>query len=178
VEIEGAMLAGQHLAKIAKFYNLNYAELKNHRDTCARYVLSLDEFDQMVLQELQKSNYGTSSAGESLQLPGSIQRNLKLREGDILAATAQEYMVTLKNLGRKINKFIDNADTPDGMSAQQRFLRKPVMDAYVMIGGEIRQTIKTMADIDRMLNAAEPESPVSGLNALANAIASSVKPGE
>jgi len=172
MDMESALMAGQSISAVAKFYCTNYQALKAHKENCAPYLLSLDEYDALVLEELNKAT-NPNEAATGVKLPGSLQRQLGLREGDILAAMMQEYLITLKNIGRKINKFVNESDTAEGLSAQARFLRKPIMDAYTLMGGEIRQTAKTMAEIDKMLNAPEIESPTSGLFAVANAIKNS-----
>jgi len=168
VDIESAILAGQPITSVAKFYNLNRAKLQHHIEICSSYLLSLDEFDNLVATEICSTQPVTERT-----FPGSIQRQLKLKEADLLAASAQEYMITLKNIGRKINHYVDNSDDAEGLANQQRFLRKPIMDAYVMIGSEIRQTVRTLAELQKLLDNKEPETPYSGLQALAGAIARS-----
>jgi len=181
-------MAGQTPVAIAKFYKIDIQEITNHKNFCAIYLLSLDEFEEEMAKQFannpdyapahnahnaHNTHTGIGTVNTGIKKPGSIQRSLSLREGDLLAATSQELFMTLKNIGRKINKFIDNSDTPDGLAEQQRFLRLPMCQMYVGIAGEIRQTVKTMADIDKQLNAADTDSPASGLHALANAINSS-----
>jgi len=168
VNIDSALLAGQPVEKVAKFYNLDVEVLEHHKNFCASYLLSLDEFDAMVAKDLVGKEKENANAGSKKR--GSLQRSLALREGDLLAATSQELFTTLKNIGRKINRFVDEATTPDGLAAQQRFLKLPLCQMYVGIASEIRQTVKTMADIDKQVNAAEPDNPASGLHALADAI--------
>ena len=103
----------------------------------------------------------------------SLTRKMKLREADMLAAVGQEYLVTLKTMGRRINKLaqVSSIDIEDEEKQLKlaKLLTKPMVDLYVGLGGEIRQTVKTMAELDRMLNG--PEDPFSsGLGALAAAI--------
>lgn len=165
-DIESALLAGQAPATIAKHYEVPEGALENHRQNCSVYLMSLDEFDLQVAEELEALNHPGATA---LKKPGSIQRQLGLKEADLLANMAQEYMVTLKNLGRKLNRIISILDTPEGAVMGQRVLRKPVCDMYVQMGGEIRQAVRTMAEIDKMINGPE-ENPLTGLQALATAI--------
>jgi len=176
LDIESALMMGQTAAKVAAFYQIPIDHINNHKEICAAYLLSLDEFDAQVARELNTD----PATGELFApdnphhrtptIPGSIRRNLKLREGDLLAATADELFHTMKNLGRKINKFVDEAHTPDGLMEQQRFLRLPLCQMYVGIAGEIRQTVKTMADIDKQVNASESDNPISDLRALSMAL--------
>lgn len=103
----------------------------------------------------------------------SLTRKMKLREADMLAAVGQEYLVTLKTMGRRINKLaqVSSIDIEDEEKQLKlaKLLTKPMVDLYVGLGGEIRQTVKTMAELDRMLNGPE-DNPSSGLGALAAAI--------
>ena len=50
-----------------------------------------------------------------------------------------------------------------------KMLTKPMTDLYIGLGGEIRQAVKTMSEVDRMLNGPE-DTATSGLRALADAI--------
>lgn len=103
----------------------------------------------------------------------SLTRRMKLREADMLAAVGNEYLVTLKTMGRRINKLaqVSSIDIEDEEKQLKlaKLLTKPMVDLYVGLGGEIRQTVKTMAELDRLLNGPE-ESATSGLVALAKAI--------
>ena len=103
----------------------------------------------------------------------SLTRKMKLREADMLAAVGQEYLVTLKTMGRRINKLaqVSSIDIEDEEKQLKlaKLLTKPMVDLYVGLGGEIRQTVKTMAELDRMLNGPE-DNLNSGLGALAAAI--------
>lgn len=103
----------------------------------------------------------------------SLTRKMKLREADMLAAVGQEYLVTLKTMGRRINKLaqVSSIDVEDEEKQLKlaKLLTKPMVDLYVGLGGEIRQTVKTMAELDRMLNGPQ-DNLGGGLNALAAAI--------
>jgi hypothetical protein len=158
--IESAILSGQKIEIVRKHYGLlsddQIQALDDHLRVCATYVLSLDDFDKEVHNHLIETN-GTKT---------SIQRTLKLKEADILGATVHEYLITLKNLGRKINKWIDDPDD----SQMPRLIRKPIADMYIQLGGEIRQNVRTMAELDKLLNGDDDKS-LTGLAALANAIA-------
>lgn len=103
----------------------------------------------------------------------SLTRKMKLREADMLAAVGQEYLVTLKTMGRRINKLaqVSSIDIEDEEKQLKlaKLLTKPMVDLYVGLGGEIRQTVKTMAELDRMLNGPQ-DNLGGGLAALAAAI--------
>lgn len=103
----------------------------------------------------------------------SLTRKMRLREADMLATVANEYLVSLRTMGRRINKLVQVSSIDEEDQAKQlqlaKLLTKPMVDLYVGMGGEIRQTVKTMAEIDRMLNGPE-DGANQGLAALAAAI--------
>ena len=198
IDIENALMTGQSSATIAKFYTIDIDHITFHKEVCAAYVLTLDEFDALVARELFNSNIDAST-GEllidpatmlpiapeteqtlqdanvqvtGLKKPGaSLRRNLNIREADLLAASAQDLYLTQKNVSREINRQIDNISrTSEGIVDQKQFLRLPICQMYTGIASEIRQTIRTMADIDKMLNATETDNPNVGMFAVANAI--------
>lgn len=96
----------------------------------------------------------------------SLARRIKLKEADMLSVAANEYMVTLKNVGRKINAL---ATEEQDVSVLSRMLTKSMADLYLGLGGEIRSTVKTMAELDIELNGAA-NSGTNGLLGLAEAI--------
>lgn len=143
-----------------------------------QYDLSLDELKMHALfhtpligdADLEKLEQSTN---EPIPTNTSLTRRMKLREADILATINNEYLVTLKAMGRRINKLasISSIDEEDELNKTMlaKLLTKPMVDLYVGLGSEIRQTVKTMAEVDRLLNG--PEDGVnSGLAALAAAI--------
>lgn len=190
------------IEKIAEDYNLDITELKAH----AMFHTPLVGDGDLEQAEVESSNLQAYAGGgivsadqifvpmadtEEMIMQGqpagfaqprdSLTRKMKLREADMLAAVSNEYLVTLKTMGRRINKlaavsFIDVEDE-DKQIRLARLLTKPMTDLYIGLGGEIRQTVKTMAELDRMLNGPE-DTNSSGLKALANAIANSGKSGE
>lgn len=101
----------------------------------------------------------------------SLARQMKLREADALNEVVNEYLVTLKALGKKIKSYA--AEGQDGVMLA-KYLTKPVADTYINLGGEIRQSIKTMAELNQILNG-KPDGGLSGLEALAKALHDSDK---
>ena len=103
----------------------------------------------------------------------SLVRKMRLREADMLASVNNEYLVTLKAMGRRINRLasISSIDAEDEAKRIElaKLLTKPMVDLYVGLGGEIRQNVKAIAEVDRMLNGPQ-DNGSSGLQALANAI--------
>ena len=96
----------------------------------------------------------------------SLARRLKLKEADMLSAAANEYMVTLKNVGRKINALAAEGQDPGVLS---RMLTKSVADLYLGLGSEIRSTVKTLAELELELNGAA-NSGAHGLVGLVEAL--------
>lgn len=140
---------------IAKAYDVTTNDLKIH---------ALMHTPLGVVEEVL--NQGTEAAkGQSPR--ESITRKIKMREADMLLNVANEYMVTLKNMGKRINYF--STQDPKESMAFEKVLTKAVADLYIGLGGEIRATIKTMAEINQMLNGPESTN-VAGLSALAQAI--------
>ena len=76
-------------------------------------------------------------------------------------------------MGRRINKLasVSTIDVEDAEKETKlaKMLTKPMVDLYVGLGGEIRQNVKAMAEVDRMLNGPQDTSG-NGLLALAEAI--------
>ena len=180
-EIENAILSMTDGVKtsievIAGQYDVSLADLKMHALFHTPLVGAAD------IEELRDADM---TAGDTVlteaERPAprdSLTRRMKLREADLLAAVGNEYLVTMKTMGRRINKLaqvseIDIEDN-DRQLKLAKLLTKPMVDLYVGLGGEIRQTVKTMAELDRLLNGPE-DSATSGLVALAKAIQGSDK---
>ena len=183
-EIENAILSMTDGVKtsievIAEQYDVSLADLKMHA------LFHTPLVDAADIEELRDAETLTMTAGDTEQTEvvratprDSLTRRMKLREADLLAAVGNEYLVTMKTMGRRINKLaqvseIDIEDN-DRQLKLAKLLTKPMVDLYVGLGGEIRQTVKTMAELDRLLNGPE-DSATSGLVALAKAIQGSDK---
>ena len=179
-EIENAILSMTDRSKtsievIAEQYDVSLADLKMHALFHTPLVGAAD------LEELRDAEtLGDTEQTEVVRATprDSLTRRMKLREADLLAAVGNEYLVTMKTMGRRINKLaqvseIDIEDN-DRQLKLAKLLTKPMVDLYVGLGGEIRQTVKTMAELDRLLNGPE-DSATSGLMALAKAIQGSDK---
>lgn len=179
-EIENAILSMTDGSKIsieaiAEQYDVSLADLKMHALFHTPLVGAAD------LEELRDAEtLGDTEQTEAVKAAprDSLTRRMKLREADLLAAVGNEYLVTMKTMGRRINKLaqvseIDIEDN-DRQLKLAKLLTKPMVDLYVGLGGEIRQTVKTMAELDRLLNGPE-DSATSGLVALAKAIQGSDK---
>lgn len=176
-EIENAILALTSEAppndlnsveKIAESFNVDLEELKAH---ALFHTPLVSDADVSRLQSSRVS--GPESEAEGAGPRDSLTRQMKLREADMLNAVGNEYLVTLKAMGRRINKLvavrsIDIEDEEQTIKCA-KLLTKPMVDMYIGLGGEIRQTVKTMAELNQMLHGPE-DNLGSGLRALADAI--------
>lgn len=148
---------------IAAQYNVPVEDLKMHA------LFHTPLVGDAEIEELHANDGSNQTAAPR----DSLTRKIKLREADMLAAVGQEYLVTLKAMGRRINRLAqvgsNDAEEEDKQFRIAKMLTKPMVDLYVGLGGEIRQTVKTMAEIDRMLNGPQ-DNLGGGLNALAAAI--------
>lgn len=190
-EIESAILnmtvstPPSDIDSIAEAFDVDPLELRQH---ALFHVPLTDESDLEAVASYQSALDGVSfdelpqltpEPGAVAEPRQSLTRKMKLREADMLMAVANEYLVTLKTMGRRINRLasISSIDIEDEEKQLKlaRLLTKPMVDLYVGIGGEIRQTVKATAELDKLLNGPE-ESQNSGLQALAAAIAMSHQP--
>lgn len=165
-EIENALLAratfgseeGSVVEAVAQHFDVSIEDLKMH----AMFHVPL--IGESVIKAIN------APIGAE---PNSLTRKLGLREADMLATVANEYLVTMKTMGRRINKMVQVSSIDEEDQAKQtslaKMLTKPMVDLYVGMGSEIRQTVKTMGELDRILNGPE-DSANAGLAALAAAI--------
>lgn len=169
-EIENAILnisaeSGLTIESIAEQYKLNIDELRNHALFHTPLVAPCDIVTPTTDLQLNPD--------AEAKVPTSLARKMKLREADILATVNNEYLVTLKAMGRRINRLtsISEIDAEDAEKKVElaKLLTKPMVDLYIGLGGEIRQNVKAMAEVDRMLNGPQ-DSGSNGLMALAEAI--------
>ena len=164
---------------IAAQYNVPLNELKMH---ALFHTPLVGDGDIEALKDTGSETLTATVGSEQFEIESevakaaprdSLTRRMKLREADMLAAVGNEYLVTLKTMGRRINKLaqVSSIDIEDEEKQLKlaKLLTKPMVDLYVGLGGEIRQTVKTMAELDRLLNGPE-DNATTGLMALAKAI--------
>lgn len=168
---------GITVESIAEEYGISTNELKLH----ALYHTPLVRPEDVeVIEATQPSEFDKFEPGVLVtDVPStqptrdSLVRRAKLREMDMLEAVSREYLVTLKAMGRRINKLARTSNIPEEDQDLQiqmaKMLTKPMTDLYIGLGGEIRQAVKTMSEVDRMLNGPE-DAAVTGLRALTEAI--------
>lgn len=169
-DIENAILnisteSGLTVDIIAEQYGVDVSELRNHALFHTPLVAPCDIVTQTAEPQL--------STEAEAKVPVSLARKMKLREADILATVNNEYMVTLKAMGRRINR-LTSVSSIDAEDAEKRvelakLLTKPMVDLYIGLGGEIRQNVRALAEVDRMLNGPQ-DNENNGLKALAEAI--------
>lgn len=152
LEIEQALMCGQSVEDVASQFSVSIDQLKVH---ACFHVAGL----------------GAEVIGEGNK--DSLARKMKLREADMLSVVSKEYLGTLRTMGKRINKLasVSGIDVEDEEKQLKlsKLLTKSMVDLYIGLGTEIRQTVKTMAELDRMLNG--PQDNIgSGLSALAAAI--------
>ena len=87
-----------------------------------------------------------------------------------LVSTQQQLLTTFKKATRQINRAYDMMDNGEGVKAARQVLTKSVLDHHVGLASEIRQMTKARAELDRQYNAAPTDSPLSGPQAIAEAI--------
>lgn len=150
-DIENAVLnmhsqSGTTLDEIAQTYGVSTNDLKIHMvmHSCLGAVASENDSD-------------------------SLARKCKLREADMLERVANEYMITLKALGRRINHHLQ-----DSQVMAEKLITKPITDMYIGLGGEIRATVRSLAELDRLLNGPKDNND-GGIGALTAAIQQSAQ---
>lgn len=151
-EIEAALLnmdpnsETNNLAAIAKAYNISENDLKVHI--------------------LMHSPVGVKDT-DFTEEHESIAKNARVREVQVLEQVANEYVVTLKNLGNRLNCIMATSSPED--LGFEKFVTKPIVDLYIGTGAEIRQTVRAMAEVDRLVNGPKDDG-ASGLSSLIEAI--------
>lgn len=151
IEIERALLrlsptdCEQELSTIAEGFNVSVSDLKLHSMLHLPLGINFEEQQESIAQKIKK------------------------REANVLEEVMNEYLITLKNVGMRINKYATEGE--DSVKFE-KLLTKPVSDLYIGLGSEIRQTAKAIADIDQILNGPKNDD-ASGLAALAAAIMNS-----
>ena len=150
---------------------LNCSSDKNSKTLQAiadEYRVSLND---LKIHMVMHATMGISSLDSQApdEAPTTIARKCKVREADILGQVVNEYLVTMKNLGRRINHTLQS----DYEEVQaEKLITKPITDLYIGLGGEIRATVKTLSDLDQALNGPKT-SANDGILALASAIQNS-----
>ena len=156
----------QTIDEIAEQFGCDVDELKTHALFHTPLVRACD----------LDPNYEEKPQPFNTSCHDSLTRQMKLREVDLLSEVANNYMLTLKTMGRRINKLAQvvsiDAEDEEKEVKLAKLLTKPMVELYLGTGGEIRQTVKTMAEINHILNG-ESDPTANGLAALANAIRAS-----
>lgn len=141
-----------------------------------QFDISLEDLKMHALFHTPLSVSNVSAMDVELPERPSITRKLKLREADALEEVTAEYLMTLRNLGKRINRALRSTPQEDddqkNLLTITKILTKPTVDLYLGLGNEIRSTVKATAELDRQLNGPK-DSTAMGLQALADAITQS-----
>ena len=159
IDIESALLAGQPMEKIAVRYKVKKEDLEAHKENCSHY-LNLGDLNGLEV----------SFADDSGKKHSPLQNSLYANEDTALATTQQQLLTTFKKATKQINRAYDMMDNGEGVKAARQILTKSVLDHHVGLASEIRQMTKARAELDRQYNAAVSDSPLSGPQAIAEAI--------
>lgn len=192
---ENTPVKGEYLSLIADEHNIDLNALKVHAlmHMAIRPMVSMD--DDFPHEKRGSANDDTTDTTDEDDVPiedfcehnqaviikpdgsTSLATQMKLREAEMLMAVANEYLLTLKTVGRKINSISTkvNEDQIDSDVAFARLITKPMVDLYIGAGKEIRETIKTIADVNQIINGKEDDSGSAGLKALAEALKASTQ---
>lgn len=156
------------IERIAEDFNVSLEDLKLHALFHTPLVSTAD------IARIEEQ--GAEASNEKGEPRDSLTRKMKLREADLLSAVSNEYLVTLKAMGRRINRLVGvssiDAEDEEKMFKCAKLLTKPMVELYIGLGSEIRQTVNAMAELNQKLNGPE-DNLGSGMMALAQAIRSS-----
>lgn len=97
----------------------------------------------------------------------SIARQIKMREADLLTASAIDQFNTMKSVGKRLRDAINEADSEDVRF--EKCATKSVVDLYIGSADGLRRTVQTIADVNQLLNGPKDDG-LSGLGALAKAL--------
>lgn len=139
-----------NIEAIAKHFNVKVQDLKIHA---------------MMHTPLGVSEEDFANSRES------IVSGVRKKEVEMLEQVAQDYLVTLKNVGRRINMMANSG--PNTMIFEKG-ITKAIADLYINTGAEIRQTVKAIADVEEQINGPKNGS-AAGMAALVDAIRGSKK---
>lgn len=124
------------------------------------YNVSVEDLQRHALFHAPQGSEGSDS----------LVRQIKMRETDMLAEAAADYMSTLQVVGKRIRQRA-GSDNPEDVTFE-RALTKPVVELYTGCGSELRGNVKAIADINQQLNGPKDDGS-AGLLALAEALRSS-----
>lgn len=159
------------LEAIADAFGVSCDELRVHSLMHSPLALDFSEDSAECVVRCFQEKAGSTS-GQSVDASAvpynaeSIVEKVGMREGDVLQATVNEYLTTLKTLGRRIKYYASDRSDEYAFS---NFCSKAVVDLYLGCGAEIRQSIKEISALNSALNG-DQNSGSEGLKALAQAL--------
>lgn len=146
-EIEKCLLASDYgnsnmtIADIAHKYKVGVTDLQVHA------------FMHTSMVQLESNEVGESIAGA-----------VKKREANLLSAMADEYYATLKATGKQIRTIMN-----DEASGGARTVTKPLVELYIGVGNNLRQTMESLVTMNQKING-EQDSGMQALAAVVSAI--------
>lgn len=124
-------------------------------DIAAEFEVKVDDLRRHMLFHTSMGDEGTDS----------IVRRSKIREMELLGAAAGEYVETLSEIGARIRSYTSDEDS----TAFEKKISKPTVDLYLGCGDNLQRVVRTLAEVDNLLNGPKDEG-LQGLAALANVI--------
>lgn len=175
-DIENALLNmttenGITLDTISDQFGVKMDELKKH--ALLHSPLSIGKLPEYE-SSLNDVDFSEQESDIVIPVGDSIAKGMKKREADVLATMVNEYLVTMKIVGRRIHCMAVSEGEDASDVKLTKLLTKSITDLYLGLGSEIRNTVKTLADIDRMLNG-DPDNNNGGMALLVNALKESSK---
>lgn len=119
---------------IASDYGVNGMSLA---DIAEKYGVPLVDLQVHALMHTPLARLEDSEVGTS------IADGLKKREASLLSMMADEYWITLKNTGKAIRTTVQN---------ESGRLTKQMVDLYVGVGNNLRQTMESIVAMDQKIN--------------------------
>lgn len=146
-EIERCLLVSDYgngemtIADIARKYKVSVTDLQVHA------------FMHTSMVQLESAEVGDSIAGA-----------VKKREANLLSAMADEYYATLKATGKQIRTIMN-----DESNGGARTITKPLVELYIGVGNNLRQTMETIVTMNQKVNG-EQDAGMQALAAVVSAI--------
>lgn len=106
----------------------------------------------------------------------SIAAGMKKGEANMLYAAAEEYFSTLRQTGKEIRKRIKPVDfDQDVDKVKMKALPSEMVELYIGCGGNLRQIITSIADINQKVNG-EGDPALKALEAIVKAVRGGTPP--
>ncbi len=174
------------LSSIAEDYGIEESQLRVHALMHSPLVLNFSiESEEAIGKAFEqkagiKQEDDAKGSSDTDDIPKLSSRNRKrladkvdVRESDMLLTAANEHLVMLKTLSRRLNRLAISNDKDD--IRFERVINGPIVNLYLGASSELRASIDGLAKLNAMINGTE-ENGASGIVALAEALKMSVNP--